>query len=186
MQSPDSVVAVFADHKSAETAIERLTEAGFQMKNLSVVGRGYHSEEKVVGFYSTGDRIKFWGTRGAFWGGLWGLFFGGLFMAVPIVGHVVILGYVAAIVFAGVENAVVVGGLSALSAALYSLGIPKNSVLQYETAVGADSFLVMAHGTPDEMGHAKAILGTINPSRVDLHAGANAVGSDGRLVHANT
>ena len=49
------------------------------MKNLSVVGKGYHTDEKVVGFYNTGDRIKFWGTRGAFWGGFWGLFFGGLF-----------------------------------------------------------------------------------------------------------
>ena len=58
-----------------------MTAGGFAMKNLSVVGNGYHSEEKVVGFYSTGDRIKFWGSRGAFWGGFWGLFFGGLFLA---------------------------------------------------------------------------------------------------------
>jgi hypothetical protein len=43
------------------------------MKNLSVVGKGYHTEEKVIGFYNVGDRVKFWGSRGAFWGGLWGL-----------------------------------------------------------------------------------------------------------------
>jgi hypothetical protein len=185
MQAPDSVVAVFSDHDSAETAVKKLTEAGFQMKNLSVVGRGYHSDEKVVGFYNIGDRIKFWGTRGAFWGGLWGLFFGGLFMAVPIVGHVVILGYLATIAFAAVENAVVVGGLSALGAALYSVGIPKNSVIQYETAVGADSFLVMAHGTPEEMSHAKAILGKMGPSRLDMHAGGNASASTDPLVEAH-
>lgn len=34
------------------------------MTSLSVVGKGYHSEEQVVGFYNAGDRIKFWGTRG--------------------------------------------------------------------------------------------------------------------------
>jgi hypothetical protein len=179
MDKPDSVVAVFADHQGAEAAIKKLTEAGFDMKHLSVVGKGYHTDEKVVGFYNVGDRVKFWGTRGAFWGGLWGLFFGGLFMTIPVVGHVIVLGYLAATAISGIESAVVVGGLSALSAALFSIGIPKDSVIQYETAVKADSFLVIAHGTADEMARAKAILGTANASRLDFHAGLNA----DQLVH---
>jgi hypothetical protein len=175
MENSDTVIAVFADHPAAETAIKKLTDAGFEMKNLSVVGKGYHTDEKVVGFYNTGDRIKFWGTRGAFWGGFWGLFLGGLFLAVPVVGHVVVLGYLASILIAGVENAVVVGGLSALGAALYSIGIPKDSVIQYETALKTDSFLVMAHGPAAEIARAKTILGTVNPTRVDVHTGTNAV-----------
>ena len=132
------------------------------MKHLSVIGKGYHSEEKVVGFYSAGDRIKFWGTRGAFWGGFWGLFFGGLFMTIPVVGHVVVLGYLATVAISAIESAILVGGLSALGAALYSIGVPKDSVLQYEAALKADSFLVMAHGTAEEMARAKAILGTVS------------------------
>ena len=168
----NSVVAVFADHNAAEAAVKKLTTAGFEMKNLSVVGKGYHTDEKVVGFYNAGDRIKFWGKRGAFWGGFWGLFLGGLFMTIPVVGHVVVLGYLATIAIAGIENAVLVGGLSALGAALYSIGIPKDSVIQYETALKADSFLVMAHGTAQEMARAKTILGTANASRVDVHTGA--------------
>src|SRR5271157_2028711 len=149
METADTVTVVFADHDAAETAVKKLTAAGFEMKNLSVVGKGYHTEEKVVGFYNTGDRIKFWGTRGAFWGGLWGLFFGGLFLTVPVVGHVVVLGYLATVAFAAIENALMVGGLSALGAALYSIGVPKDSVIQYETALKADDFLVMAHGTAE-------------------------------------
>ena len=174
MEPADTVIAVFADHHAAEAAVKKLAAAGLEMKNLSVVGKGYHTEEKVVGFYNVGDRIKFWGTRGAFWGGLWGLFFGGLFMTIPVVGHVIVLGYLAAMAISAVESAVVVGGLSALGAAIYSIGIPKDSVIQYETAVKADSFLVMAHGTAEEMARAKAILGTINPLRLDVHAGVKA------------
>src|SRR5208282_6687542 len=102
----------------------KLTGAGFDMRNLSVVGKGYHTDEKVVGFYNAGDRIKFWGTRGAFWGGFWGLLLGGIFMMTPAGAPVVVLGYLAAIVIAGLENAVIVGGLSAIGAALYSIGIP--------------------------------------------------------------
>jgi hypothetical protein len=69
----------------------------------------------------------------------------------------------------------IISGISALGAALYSIGIPKDSVIQYETALKADSFLVMAHGTAEEMARAKTVLGTANPSRLDVHAGAKAV-----------
>jgi hypothetical protein len=132
MEKTDTVIAVFADHNSAEAAVKKLTAAGFKMQNLSVVGKGYQTDEKVVGFYNEGDRIKFWGTRGAFWGGLWGVFFGGLFLTIPVVGHVIVLGYLASMAIYGIGNAVVVGGLSALGAALYGIGIPKDSVIQYE------------------------------------------------------
>jgi hypothetical protein len=172
MENTDTVIAVFADHPAAEAAIKKLTGSGFDMKNLSVVGKGYHTDEKVVGFYNTGDRIKFWGTRGAFWGAFWGLFLGGLFVTVPVVGQVVVLGYLAAIVIGAVENAVIVGGISALAAALYSIGIPKDSVIQYETELKTDNFLVMAHGPAAEIARAKTILGTVNPTRLDVHTGA--------------
>ena len=136
------------------------------MKQLSIVGKGYQSEEKVVGFYTTGDRIKFWGKRGAFWGGFWGLFLGGLFMTIPVLGHVVVLGYLATVAASAIETAVMVGGLSALGAALYSIGVPKDSVIQYEAAVKADGFLVMAHGTAEEVARAKAI--SVRPIRRGL------------------
>ena len=169
MDKHETAVAVFTNHEAAENAVKSLTAAGFDMKNLSVVGKGYHSEEKVVGFYNTGDRVKFWGSRGAFWGGFWGLFFGGLFMTIPVVGHVVVLGYLATVVAAGVENAIIVGGLSALGAALYSSGIPKNSVLQYETDLKADSFLVMARGPRAEVERAQTILAALNPTSSEIH-----------------
>ena len=84
--------------------MKALTAAGFALKNLGVVGKSYRSEEKIVGFYNIGDRIKFWGSRGAFWGGFWGLFFGGVFLASPRTGPVVALGFLAAIVISGVER----------------------------------------------------------------------------------
>jgi hypothetical protein len=180
----DAIVAVFADHEDAEDAVKKLAAAGFEMKNLSVVGKGYHTDEKVVGFYSAGDRIKFWGIRGAFWGGLWGLFFGGLFMTIPIVGQVVVLGYLAATVLSAVESAVIVGGLSALGAAIYGMGIPKNSVIQYETDLKADSFLVLARGPTQEIARARTILGALKPARLDVHPGAMAGEPAEQLVHA--
>ena len=184
MEKVDTVIAVFKDHPSAETAVKNLSAAGFEMKNLSVVGKGFHSEEKVVGFYSSGDRVKFWGTRGAFWGGLWGLFFGGLFMTVPIVGHVVVLGYLGAVAVTAIENALVVGGFSALGAAIYSMGIPKHSVLAYETAVKEDGFLVLASGTSEEVARAKTILQAAEASRVDVHERSSTAAPAGSRADA--
>jgi hypothetical protein len=171
MYNIETVIGVFPDHQGAETAVKSLADAGFEMKNLSLVGKGYHSDEKVMGFYNAGDRIKFWGSRGAFWGGFWGLFFGGIFMTIPVVGHVIVLGYLAATLVSAVEGAVVVGGLSALGAALYGIGIPKDSVLKYETELKEDRFLVMAHGSEAEVERAKKILGAANPMRMDVVGG---------------
>ena len=53
----NSVVAVFNTHHRAEQAVKALEHAGFNMKQLSIVGRDYHSEEQVVGYYTTGDRM---------------------------------------------------------------------------------------------------------------------------------
>lgn len=169
MPTDDSVAAVFATHAEADAAIKKLASQGFEMKHLSLIGKGYHTEEQVTGFYNLGDRVRFWGSRGAFWGGMWGLFFGGLFLTIPVVGHVVVLGYLAATALSAVEGAVVVGGLSAIGAAISSIGISHDSVLQYETAIKADDFLVMAHGRRAEVERARAVLGTMNPKQLDMH-----------------
>ncbi len=169
MQNNDSVIAVFDDHQAAEAAIKKIISAGFEMKDLSIVGKGYHVDEKVVGFYNLRDRVRFWGSRGAFWGGLWGLFFGGLFLTIPVVGHVIVLGYLASVVVSAVEGAAVVGGMSAVGAALFGVGIPKDSVLRYEAALKSDGFLVMVHGSTEDTDRAKDILGTLSPQQLNHH-----------------
>jgi hypothetical protein len=170
--TPDakSAVAVYNTHTEAEAAIKELQQSGFDMKHLSIVGKGYHSEENVVGYYNTGDRVKYWGKQGAFWGGLWGLLFGSAFFLIPGFGPLLAAGPVVAWIVGALEGAVVVGGLSALGAALYSSGIPKDSVLTYETAIKADKFLIIVHGTTSEMSNAKEILEPTGASGFAVYA----------------
>ncbi len=181
MSTHDTVIAVFPDHQSAEAAVRKLTAGGLAMKSLSIVGKGYHTEEHVMGFYNTGDRVRFWGQRGAFWGGLWGLFFGGVVLTTPLVGPVVVLGYLTASLVSALEGAIVAGGLGALGAAIASIGVPKDSVIDYETAIAADGFLVMAHGEGDAVRHAHEILDGAGPTQLELHAPA-PMASSGRVV----
>jgi uncharacterized membrane protein len=159
MKNQDCAVAVYPSHELAEKAIGKLQKAGYSMSKLSIIGKDYHTDENVVGYFNTGDRMKKWGGQGAFWGGLWGLLFGSAFFIIPGVGPLLIAGPFVASLIAGLEGAVVVGGLSALGAALVSVGIPKDSVIQYETEIKAGKFVLIAHGTPDEVADAKETLG---------------------------
>ena len=146
-----AVVAVYDTHDAAETAIRELQKSGFDMHKLSIVGKDYQTEQEVVGYYNTGDRMKSWGKTGAFWGGLWGLMFGSGFFLIPGIGPLLAAGPLVGWIIGALEGAAVVGGLSAVGAGLYSIGIPKDSIIEYETQIKAGKFVVIAHGTPDEV-----------------------------------
>jgi uncharacterized membrane protein len=158
MPKVDSVVAIYDTHEQAEQAIKELQEGGVDMKSLSIAAKDMHTDEHVVGYYNAGDRMKYWGKLGAFWGGFWGLLFGSAMFAIPGIGPILVAGPLVAWIIAGLEGAVVVGGVSALGAALVGVGIPKDSVVKYETAMKADQYLLLVHGTSDEVAIAKNII----------------------------
>ena len=152
MSDKNSVVAIFESHDRAEDAIRELQKSGFDMKKLSIVGKDYHTEEHVVGYYNTGDRMKYWGKLGAFWGGFWGLLFGSAFFWLPGIGPVLVAGPLVVWIVGALESAVPWwAGSAPWAPRLYSIGIPKNSVLQYETQVKNGKLLLVAHGTPEEV-----------------------------------
>ncbi len=169
MTDTNAVIAVYDTHSEAEKGVKELQRSGFDMKKLSVVGKDYHTDEQVVGYYNAGDRMKYWGKMGAFWGGLWGLLVGAAFFWVPGVGPLLVAGPLAAWVVGALEGAVVVGGLSVIGAGLYSIGIPKNSVLQYETQLKNGNLIVVAHGTPEEVERAKDILDQSRANSATVH-----------------
>jgi len=157
MEKNQPVAAVYNTHQEAEEAIKELQKSGFDMKQLSIVGRDYHSEEQVVGYYNAGDRMKYWGNWAPFGRLL------GSFLEAPFSGY------------RGLVRSWSPGRwwppllalwkkppwseASLLSGAgLYSIGIPKDSVIKYETALKAKKFVVIAHGTAQEVKRANDIM----------------------------
>jgi len=171
MTAQNAVTAIYDNHEKAERAVKQVEKGGFDMKRLSIVGKGYHTEEQVIGYYNTSDRMKHWGKQGAFWGGLWSLLFGSAFFLVPGIGPLLVGGPLAASIVGALEGAALVGGMSALGAGLMGLGIPKDSIVRYETAVKADKFLVVAHGTADEVAKARGILEASSAVELETHTG---------------
>jgi hypothetical protein len=176
MSEKNSLVATFSSHNQAEDAVRELQKDGFDMKKLSIVGKDYHTDEHVVGYYTTGDRMLYWGKLGAFWGGFWGLLFGSAFFWVPGIGQLVVAGPLVMWIVGALEEAAVFGGLTALGAGLYSIGIPKNSVLQYETEVKNDKLLLVVQGTADEVQHARGLLHQTGAETATVHGEPAAVG----------
>jgi uncharacterized membrane protein len=172
MTTTKSVVAIYNTHEQAERAIKELQEAGVDMKSLSIAARDTHTDEHVVGYYNAGDRMKYWGKVGAFWGGFWGLLFGSAAFAIPGIGQILVAGPLVAWIIAGLEGAAVVGGVSAVGAGLVSIGVPKDSVLKYDVALKTDKFVLIVHGTPDEVTKAKDIIKGTEHTSYTVHGEA--------------
>lgn len=165
-----AVVTLYDTHEEAEEAVRALHREGVDMRQLSIVSKDYQTEEAVLGYYTTGDRMKTWGKHGAFWGALWSLLFGSAFFLIPGIGPLLAAGPIVGWIVGALEGAVVVGGLSALGAGLYSIGIPKESVIEYETHVKAGKFVVVAHGAADEMSKTEDTLAATRHHGMKKHA----------------
>lgn len=165
-----AVVAVYDTHKEAEQAVRELEKSGVDMQKLSIVGKDYYTEEEVVGYYTTGERMKAWGKTGAFWGGLWGLLFGSAFFLIPGIGPLLAAGPIVGWIIGALEGAVVVGGLGAIGAGLYSIGISEEDAIEYETQIKAGKYVVIAHGSTDEVSGAKSALGTTKHQGMKTHS----------------
>jgi len=165
-------VAVFDRHEDAAVAVRELGRIGFDMKKLSIVGRDYHTEERATGFYNAGDRVRYWGRQGAFWGSIFGILAAPAFFWIPGIGPILTGGLIGSAIMGTIEGAAVGaavgGGTSALAAALGGMGIPKDSVVGYETALKADRFLLIASGTTSEVETARAALAGLGRTS-DVH-----------------
>jgi hypothetical protein len=158
MDAIDSSLYVFNSHTEADEAIRSLSKSGFDVKKLSLIGKGYHSNEHPIGFYTAGDRIKAWGGTGAFWGGIWGVLMTPAVFFLPGLGLIGLAGPVVTALIGALEGAVVVGGVSALAAALTTLGLPKDQIVKYEKAVKADKYVLVVHGNAADAAQAHSIL----------------------------
>ena len=158
MDKDNLPVYVFNTHVEAEEAVKALNKSGFDVKKLSIIGKGYHTEETPIGFYTLGDRIKSWGGMGAFWGGIWGLLIAPAVFFFPGFGLVAFAGPIVAVLVSALEGAVLVGGVSAIGAALIQIGVPKDQVMKYETALKVDKYVLMVHGSVEEQGNARTVL----------------------------
>ena len=180
MADDNFVVAVYNTEQEVEEVVIRLQKSAFNTNKLSIVAKDdYHTAEHPVGYYITGGRMKYWGKRGPFWGRIWGLLVGAAFFAVPGVGPVLVAGPLVAWIVGTLECTVIASGLSVIGAGFYRVGIPHDSALQYEAALKANRFVLVAYGVTHEVARALDIIQTTRFTNLAVH-------SDVRLAHAGS
>lgn len=147
----ESVFGVYATHEQATRMVRSLHDAGVPLRRIRIIGRGYHSEEQAIGFYTRMDRIRLWASAGLFWGGLWGLLFGTAFLGMPVLNVIGESWPVAHLLLSAIKGALLIGGLSALFAALFGLLTPNEKTIRYESDIKADHYQVIVRGNAGEL-----------------------------------
>ncbi len=158
MQGKNAAVAVCDTCEQAAAAVRELERSGFEMSQVSVAGRDGDADEHITAYYSAGGRMKYWGKPGTVWEEVWARLTGWAFFAVPGIGPVLVAGPLAGWMVAVLDNATIFGGMSALGAGLYSIGIPRDNLMRYETALMAGKYLLVVHGSAGDVARAHEVL----------------------------
>jgi hypothetical protein len=166
-----ALVAEYDSHRETEQSIKDLEKAGFEMKQLSIVGKAFESENRVVGYSGSGERMKHWGKCDAFWSGMWRVLDGAAFLVIPEIGPMVLAGPLVSALAGALQSTAASSGLNALALALRAVGIPEGTLARYESGVRANKFIVIALGTRNELERTRRILAR-NSHHVKIHAGS--------------
>src|SRR5262245_54554541 len=167
-----SVVGVYKTMDEAEQAARALDSAKFPINQVTLVTKDISTEKKVHGYVTACDVSKQGAKTGAWLGGIFGLLVGAAFMWVPGVGPVIVAGSLSAALLGGVEGAVAGSALGGILSGLAAWGISKQHILKYEEIGRAGKFLVVAHGSADNVKKAQSILAGTGPSELTAHGQA--------------
>jgi hypothetical protein len=163
-------VAIYTTHDEADEAFSRLQVEGFGMDLLSFVGRDYWKD--MVGSRNAGGRFVYRGNLGPFWERLWSSLRGwGVFWFFEN-GPVLVAGPLARTIVATQEESNGNRPASVFAAGLSGIGIPQDSLVQYEKALMNDQVLVFVQGTLDEIQQAENVLNETKAINHTIHHGA--------------
>jgi hypothetical protein len=102
--TPKTTVATYGTYAEAERAVDFLSDSGFPVERIAIVGTGLKSVEQVSGRLTTGRAALAGASQGAMVGLLFGLLFG-LFFDGPAFFGVILYGLVAGAIFGAVLGA---------------------------------------------------------------------------------
>jgi hypothetical protein len=172
MMNEQSVIGVYDSMPKAEDAVRALGTGGYPIQQISVVAQDLQSEKQVHGFVTAGDLAKGGAATGAWVGGLFGLLIGAAFIWVPGFGPLLVAGPLAAMLLGGIEGVLAGAAGGGLLGALVGWGVSDKHILKYEEHIKGGKYLVIAHGTSDQITTARDILHHTEAEEVNLHAEA--------------
>ncbi|MBC8393013.1 MAG: hypothetical protein H8E17_10670 [Deltaproteobacteria bacterium] len=132
-----SVVAFYNHFEGVKQSVRKLKKDGFDIKKLSIAGKGYHSCPS-------------------------------LFM-ISGLGPISVSGPLVAAIVRAFGRGVNIRSLRALHEGLYNIGIPKERVFQYESALKNGFCLVCARGPVDKIAEVKHVFDLSKAIEITVH-----------------
>lgn len=166
-----TVIGVFSDIATAESAVKALRNKGFRDNEISIVARdeqgsqNQQQNDMEVGGEMGTDSIADGTTWGGALGGVAGLLAGVGALAIPGIGPIVAAGPLA-----GVLSGAVTGGVAG---GLIDLGIPEERGRQYEENLKQGGVLAVIETSEDKASEASSILRQNGAKDVEAHGGQN-------------
>lgn len=153
-------VGTFSTRRAAEEAIQELKDSGFDMEQVSIVGRDSDGKTEVVDAdgNKADEGAKVGAASGGAVGGLTGLLVGLGALAIPGVGPIMLAGAAATALATTLAGGAIGAAAGGLLGALVGLGIPEEEAKAYEGYISAGEYLVLVDGTDAEIAHARNIL----------------------------
>jgi hypothetical protein len=160
-----AIIGVFDDFDAAQGAVERLAAAGFPIDRISIIGKDLQSETRISGYVTLGDIAGPSAATGAWVGGLFGLLAGSAFLFIPGAGPLIVLGPLAGAAIGAGQGALVGGAVGAV------LGhfVARKHLPKYEDLVQAGKYLLVVHGTEEEVARAQTLLTEAGSTDIRRH-----------------
>src|SRR5262245_58371896 len=122
--SEQSFVGIYHTMEQAEEALNKLHDAGFPLKHVSIVAQHPTGGQGMHGWITTGEDLTPYGAAAGAWvGGLLSLLIGVAFLWIPQVGSLLIVGRLAGLLLAGVEGALAGAAAGSFLGALANWGV---------------------------------------------------------------
>lgn len=184
-------IGVFPHRRDAESAIRELRDAGFNMSQISLVGRDVQSSGTAAGGDMTSgtkadEGAKAGAATGGALGGLTGLLVGLGALAIPGVGPVIAGGALATALATTAAGGAIGAAAGGLSGALMGLGIPDERAHFYNDRVNQGDYLVMVDGTESEILQAETILSRRGIQNWAIFDAPDRMGSNTTLPTSST
>lgn len=158
MSKKSTCVLLYSNHKNLEQDVNALQTRSFDMRTVSIVGKVPQHKTHATGLYITDGQIRYQGSQGSFWNGLWIRLSGAGFFLLPALGALVAAGPIAHLLTKEYTGIDVGSGLSVLAQAFFGIGIPVNSICQYEESVNSGKLMLIIHGLHGDIEFACQLL----------------------------
>ncbi|VAW97739.1 hypothetical protein MNBD_GAMMA21-2946 [hydrothermal vent metagenome] len=151
-------IVVYSETDVVEQAIDELQVTGYNFRQLSVMGGGHDMKTCLPGLYRTEGNVCLLGPQADFWNTLCDHFNGIAYYWDHDFGSLMLAGQMIDLLTHEMPNVDIVDGFSLFGSTLFMLGVPRDSIKEYESAIKAEKTLLLFHGDSKDVEHICDVL----------------------------